>query len=230
MRPFTEENQSTIEMTKTKTGFLVFLLIILAGVKTSSAQEIADNERILKTFHSISSNELLDFATELSSEKYQGRLSGSPGYQLAAQWCADKFRECGVKPANNGSYFQYFPNEYSDVLSLGVVIYTSDGEQTSLNFLEDYLPGSNSSSGTVEAELVYVGYGISAPELDYDDYKNVDVTGKIVVMEPGIPYTKNDPEMASWTPYAYHRDKFRNALRTLSKHKKNVRGSLDRHW
>ena len=173
----------------------------------------AQNEALLKSFHLISSNELLDFATELSSEKYQGRLSGSTQYLQAAQWCAGKFKEWGVQPANSGSYFQYFPNEYSDVLSLGEVIYTNNGEQTSLKFLEDYLPGSNSSGGTVEAELVYVGYGISAPELDYDDYKNVDVTGKVIVLEPGIPYTKNDPEMANWTPYAYHRYKFRNAVK-----------------
>lgn len=188
------------------------ILAALFGIKPLFAQENGNDEQILKTFHSISSNEILDFAKELSSEKYEGRLSGSPEYMKAAQWCAGKFQEWGIKPANAGSYFQMFPNEYSDVLSLGEVVYTNNGEQTKLKFLEEYLPGSNSSNGTVEAGLVYVGYGITAPELGYDDYKNVDVKGKIVVLETGIPYAKNDPEMAKWTPYAYHRYKFRNAV------------------
>ena len=149
----------------------------------------------------------------MSAEKYEGRLSGSPEYLEAAKWCASKFEEWGVKPANNGSYFQYFPNEYSDVLSLGEVVYTKGNEQRKLKFPEDYLPGSNSDSGTLEAELVYVGYGITAPELGYDDYKNVDVKGKIIILETGTPYTKNDPTLGKWTPYAYHRYKFRNAIK-----------------
>ena len=82
-----------------------------------------------------------------------------------------------------------------------------------LKFPDDYLPGSNSSSGTVSAGLVYVGHGITAPELGYDDYKNVDVKGKIIILESGTPYTGNDPELAKWTPYAYHRYKFRNAVK-----------------
>jgi len=190
----------------------ILILIALFGVKPLLAQETTNEEKILETFHSISSNELLEYVNELSSDKYQGRLSGSAQYLQAAQWCAAKFKEWGVQPANNGSFFQYFHNEYSDVLSLGEVVYTNSNEQTNLQFQTDYLPGSNSSNGTVEAELVYVGYGITAPELGYDDYKNVDVKGKIVVLERDVPYTKNDPTLAKWTPYAYHRYKFRNAV------------------
>lgn len=195
-----------------KKSFWILFLVSIVALKPVDAQENNENEKIAKTFHSVSSNELVQFAGELSSEKFQGRLSGSAQYLQAAQWCAAKFREWGVKPANNGSFFQYFPNEYSDVLSLGEVVYSNNGEQTKLKFLDDYLPGSNSSNGSVEAELVYVGYGITAPELGYDDYKNVDVKGKIVVLERDVPYTNNDPTLAKWTPYAYHRYKFRNAV------------------
>jgi hypothetical protein len=169
--------------------------------------------KILTNFHSISSHELLDFAKELSSDKYKGRLSGSPEYLEAAKWCAGKFAEWGIKPTNNGSYFQEFPNEYSEVLSLGEVVYSNKNTQKTLVFPDDYLPGSNSASGKVTGELVYVGFGISAPELGYDDYKNVDAKGKIIILEPGIPYTKNDTTLTKWTPYAYHRYKFRNAVK-----------------
>jgi hypothetical protein len=99
---------------------LLFILAFLQGYSQTTAEN-----QILKTFHSISSNEILGFAEELSSPKYKGRLSGSPEYMLAADWCAQKFREWGIQPANNDSYFQYFPNEYSEVYSKGSVIYSS---------------------------------------------------------------------------------------------------------
>lgn len=179
----------------------------------SSHSQINSTESIRKSFHSISSHELLNFAEELSSEKYKGRLSGSPEYLEAAKWCAGKFAEWGVKSANNDSYFQEFANEYSEVLSMGEVIYSNKNIQTVLTFPDDYLPGSNSASGSVSSELVYVGYGITASELGYDDYKNVNVKGKIIILESGIPYSKNDTSLTKWTPYAYHRYKFRNAVK-----------------
>jgi hypothetical protein len=189
----------------------VFILFLIPQILF--AQENSE-EKIIEIFHSISSNEILGFATELSSEKYNGRLSGSPEFLEAAKWCANKFKEWGIQPANNGSYFQYFPNEYSEVFTIGELIYSSpDNKLFQYTFPDDYLPGSNSASGTVTGEMVYVGYGISAPELNYDDYKNVDVKGKIIILESGVPYTKNDTTLAKWTPYAYHRYKFRNAVK-----------------
>lgn len=188
----------------------VVLLVSLVFALNSFGQNMED---LLETFHSVSSNELMGFVEELTSEKYKGRLSGSPEYLEVAKWCAGKFEEWVIQPANKGSYFQYFPNEYSEVISLGEVIYKNGKRQNILNFPEDYLPGSNSANGKVEAGLVYVGYGITAPELNYDDYKNVDVKGKIIILESGVPYTKNDTTLAKWTPYAYHRYKFRNAVK-----------------
>lgn len=192
---------------------LLPFIILLFSCLISFSQK-TDSDKIIETFHSISSNEILGFAEELSSEKYKGRLSGSPEYLDIAKWCANKFKEWGVQPANNGSYFQYFPNEYSEVFSIGKLVYSPQGKkEINYSFLEDYLPGSNSASGTVTGEMVYVGYGITAPELNYDDYRNIDVKGKIIILEPRTPYTKNDSTLAKWASYAYHRYKFRNAVK-----------------
>lgn len=191
---------------------ILFFAFFASSILTLSAQN-SHQEEILKTFHSISSHDLLNIAVELSSEKYNGRLSGSPEYLEATKWCANQMESWGIKPGNNGSWFQYFDNAYSEVYSHGSVIYSAKtGQITDLQFPDEFMPGSNSAPGTVSGELVYVGYGITAPELDYDDYKNVDVKGKIIIMQSGIPYTKNDSVQASWTPYAYHRYKFKNAV------------------
>lgn len=186
--------------------------IFFIGFGILAAQE-TDSVKILKTFHSISSHDLLKITEEISSEKYKGRLSGSPEYLKAAEWCAAQFEQWGLKPANNGSWFQYFPNAYSEVYSKGSVKYTNpDGVEKELIFPDEYMPGSNSASGTITGEMVFAGHGITAPELEYDDYLNVDVRGKIVILETGIPYTKNDSVQGKWTPYSYHRYKFKNAI------------------
>ncbi|WP_073002571.1 M28 family peptidase [Mariniphaga anaerophila] len=192
---------------KTEILFLSFLMLLY----TASAQPEQD-KALLNGFHSISSHEILGFVEELSSEKYKGRLSGSPEYLEAAKWCADKFSEWGILPANKGSYFQRFPNAFTEVYSTGSLSYSFDSKETQYSFPDDYFPGSNSASGTVTGELVYVGFGITALELGYDSYENVDVKGKIVILESGVPYTKNDTVQVKWTPYAYHRYKLENAL------------------
>lgn len=167
----------------------------------------------LKAFHNISSHDLLEFATELSTEKYGGRLSGSPGYDAVARWVAGLLQEWGVQPgANDGSYFQRFSNPWTEVLHPGSVkIFGQNSEDMLLRFPDDYYPGSNSASGTVEGEVVYAGFGISAAEMGYDDYAGIDVRGKIVLIESGIPYSRNDPDLARWEPYSYHRYKFSRA-------------------
>ncbi len=198
-------------------NFRKLLFVITIGsiaINAPSQENKTKTTEILETFHSISSHEILGFAEELTSDKYKGRLSGSPEYLDVAKWCASKFKEWGVRPANNSSYFQYFPNEYSEVFSEGKLTYSPQKNKTiNYSFPDDYLPGSNSASGTVTGEMVYVGYGITAPELNYDDYENVDVKGKIIILESGTPYTKNDTTLIKWTPYAYHRYKFRNAVK-----------------
>jgi hypothetical protein len=195
----------------TKSKYLPLILLCLL-VMNAFAQ---DHEKIiLATFHSISSHDLLNDAAELSSPKYGGRLSGSPGYLAAGNWVADQLKQAGVKPGlSDGTYLQYFPNAYSNVLTPGSVTLLADknSAKKAYVFPDDYFPGSNSASGNVSGEIIYVGFGISAPELDYDDYRNIDVKGKIVLMETGITYSANDSFQQKWELYSYHRYKFQRA-------------------
>jgi hypothetical protein len=191
--------------------YLISVLWCLLFVRAYSQDQ---EKAILSKFHSISSHDLLNYAAELSSAKYKGRLSGSPGYEAAANWVADHLKLSGVKPGTmDETYFQWFPNAYSDVVTPGSITLLpgNNNQQKEYSFPDDYFPGSNSASGTVSGEVVYVGFGISAPELNYDDYRDIDVKGKILLMQTGVPYNSKDSSLLKWEPYSYHRYKFEQA-------------------
>ena len=194
-----------------RTKLVSLLFVCLAATNLYSQ----DREKAIRaTFHTISSNDMLNDAVEITSAKYGGRLSGSPGYLAAAKWVEGELRKAGVRPGlKDSTYLQYFPNAYSDVLTPGSVTLLAGKSNTrkEYHFPDDYFPGSNSASGSVSGEVVYVGFGISAPELGYDDYRNIDVKGKILLMETGVPYSANDSIQRKWEPYSYHRYKFQHA-------------------
>ncbi len=176
-------------------------------------------DAFLGVLHSISSHDLMDYVDEISGDKYRGRLSGTPEYMEVAGWVADNLKAWGIKPGgDNGTYFQMFDMPYSDMKNAGTlsIQMESGGENLAINysFPDDYYPGTNSDSGTVTAEVIYVGFGITAPELGYDDYEGMDVQGKIVVIDANTPYAGDDEDITlQWVPYSYHQFKLDNAKR-----------------
>ena len=202
-----------------ETKRLIALISAIAFTVLTFAQD-TDEQRMLKYFHSISSEEIADWMAELCSPKYNGRLAGTPEYIAAAEWAAEKMNSWGLKPAgDNGSFFQWFDHPYTvvnDIGSLQLHIPQKDGYvvKKSYSAPEDFYPGMNSGNGEVTAEVVWVGYGTTAPELNYDDYKNIDVKGKIVLMNRDVPFKDvRDPEYAKWVRYCYHQYKAENAAR-----------------
>lgn len=197
-----------------KSAAIIFIFLVLIGFSCKKNKQ----ERTIQLAQSINESEIIDYITKLTSEEFDGRLSGSPGYIKSAEWVASKFKEWGIKPAgDNGSYLQYFDNPYTKVLDTGSVSYNFKDKMNNLFeklycFPEEYYPGQNSGRGTIEGELVYVGFGITAPEHGYDDYAGIDVKGKILVLESGLPVGSNHPEIEKWVPYDYHQYKFKNAI------------------
>ena len=125
--------------------------------------------------------ELEQHARFLASEKLTGRGVDTPGIKLARDYIAAEFTRYGLKPGGeNGSYFQGFD------LAVGVKVrqpssltLASDGP---LALNEEWVPLGLSTSEKVQAEMVFVGYGITAKDYGYDDYAGVDVKGKIVLV------------------------------------------------
>ena len=138
----------------------------------------------------------------LSRDEMQGRASGSPELELAADYIAERFREADLTPAgDDGSYFQSFEVTTGaeagaeNVLSLG-------GTVLSLN--EDFVPILFSNTSQVEAPLVFAGYGISAPELEYDDFAGIDADGKIVVVLRHEPQEMDAESKFAGTNFTSH--------------------------
>lgn len=127
----------------------------------------------------------------LSSDALEGRGPGTPGDRLAQQYIATQLESYGVEPAApNGSWFQ--PVELVGITgSPATVAVSSSRESLTLSRGQDFVvvAGDQATSTRVDkAELVFVGYGITAPEFQWDDFKDVDVRGRILVM------LNNDPE------------------------------------
>ena len=199
-------------------SFLIFTITLMCSAEDNKQPQ--DTERaFLNSFHSITSKEMYDLVKELSSDKFRGRLSGSPEYYKSAEWVAGKLKEWGVKPyGENGTYFQDFDQPYTNVKSKGeLILHISGKDGGKLDkqyvFEEDYYPGANSDRGNITADVVYAGYGVTASELKYDDYAGIDVKGKIVLLDSGIPFkdTKNTEEYLKWVPFDSNKVKLKNA-------------------
>jgi len=158
-------------------------------------------------------------AEYLASDELQGRGIRTRGIDLAADFIAKKFTECGLKTdLFDGTPFQTF--RLSSRLGLGstnaLTFSGPNGNSRELVLGKEFTPLSLSGSAEFDLPLVFVGYGITAPEYDYDDYAKVDVTGKAVVMLRHEPQQDNPNSIFKGTEnsdHAYFISKITNAVK-----------------
>ncbi len=131
----------------------------------------------------IDSNLYLSDVKFLASNELRGRATGSPELEKAAAFLAGKFREFGLRPLAGKSYLQPFAVTTNAKLGAkNQLHFTEGGHRTALRSPEDFIPLNFSSSGSLSGTVVFAGYGITAPEYNYDDYAGMDVKGKIVLI------------------------------------------------
>jgi hypothetical protein len=137
---------------------------------------------------SIREAELREKVAYLASKELKGRGDGAPELRIAAQYIAEAFRKSGVKPAgDNGTYFQtfqMFSPRLGDDNSFRV-----SGDTVRLG--QEYIPHYLSASGAADGPLVFVGYGVSAPHLKFDELAGIDVRGKVVLVIDGNPHAED---------------------------------------
>lgn len=131
----------------------------------------------------ITETEIKDHIIYLASDELKGRFSGTPEERIAGEYIKNEFEKAGLIPAFNGSYFQEFP--FIEGISLGENNFASmiiNNDVVELELNKDFMTVPFSRQSSTEAEVVFAGYGISAPKLDYDDYADIDVKNKLVLV------------------------------------------------
>ncbi|MBA3652226.1 MAG: M28 family peptidase [Chthoniobacterales bacterium] len=143
---------------------------------------------------------LLQHIKVLGSDKFEGRAPGSKGEEESVNYITAQFKELGLKPGNpNGTYTQEVP--MAGILTKPTVQFTVDEKKMELQSPNEFVAFTSRITPEIkveDSEMVFVGYGIVAPEYGWDDFKGVDVKGKTVVFlinDPPIPDPKDPSKL-----------------------------------
>ena len=149
----------------------------------------------------------------LSSKSLKGRASGSEGLERAAHHIESVFRKAGLRPLEGRSYLQPFAISVKSELGTGNRLsFTLNDKQTELRSADDLLPFGFSAKASVKGEVAFVGYGITAPEYNYDDYAGLDVHGKLVIVLRHEPQEFDGASVFEGRVYSEHAQLFSKAL------------------
>lgn len=158
------------------------VLVIAAFASAPSAQgQQPVPARLASGFSAIREETLRADLTFLASDALQGRMSLQPGDDVATQWIASEFAKAGLQPVASGSYLQPVDLiEYRADRAQSYVTLKRGGAEKQWKFPDAY--GAYPSDVDVSGEVVFAGFGITAPELNYDDYAGINARGKIVLI------------------------------------------------
>lgn len=173
---------------------------VLAGCATTSIT----NEDVSNGYQSINAEQLAEHVKVLASDEFGGRAPSSKGEELTLAYLTEQFKAIGYEPGNGDSFLQEVP-----LVSLEAdsdMVLTIGGKD--YQYKKDMVMGSSRISenqSIKDSELVFVGYGVNAPEYDWNDYEGLDVKGKTVVMlvnDPG--FATKDPALFTGDAMTYY--------------------------
>jgi hypothetical protein len=167
----------------------LLLLLVIAASDVGSAQQKTSGSEAAQVAQTIDGKVLRAHLEFLADDALEGRRPGTRGGELAAKYIASQFARLGLEPAgDSNSYFHRVP---IITLTPSPTLRAGESSGTELAYRKDYVLWSmrNEPATSVEGELVFVGYGIVAPEYEWDDYAGLNVRNKIVVAlvnDPGL--------------------------------------------
>ena len=160
----------------------------------------ASNDPLQAGLEAITPESLLAHIKVLASDEFEGRAPGSQGEDLSVKYITDQFNKIGLKPGNpDGTYTQEVP--LAGIKSEPQMSFVIGDKTMDLKFPDDFVASSARLQPQIKIDksaLVFVGYGVFAPEYGWDDYKNVDVKGKTLLMligDPPIPDPKDPSKL-----------------------------------
>jgi len=213
------------------------LLLTIGTLLTSQTKPSKTNglpAAAQQAMRSIDAEKIRATVKYLSDDSLEGRGTGQNGGDKAADWIAAQFKSYGVAPAgDNGTYFQSvsFYGITTNPQQSQLQFVPQSDEPITLKFADDYVTTdlTHSDKSEIDAPLVYVGYGIHAPEYNWDDYKGVDLKGKVLLMLVNEP-PSDDPKFfkgraltyyGRWT-YKYEEAARRGAVGAILIHKTDM--------
>lgn len=203
-----------------------------AGDTLGAGPEISE-----AVFAAIDSAAIRTHIATLSSDEFEGRGTGTRGEELTINYIRDEMQRLGVEGAmSDGSYFQQVPLLGSRPVNLGALTLTpDDGESVELSFGDEYIASTDldANAASIDGDLIFVGYGVQSEAYDWDDYKDVDVSGKILVGfvndppatddEPGLFQGDTLTYAGRWT-YKYEEARRRGAAGMFLIHTEETAG------
>ncbi len=177
--------------------------LVVAGLVLTSSILVAQKTQTPK----IEADKIRDAVKYLSSDELEGRGTGQKGGDVAADYIAAQFKSYGLKPAgDNGTFFQNVPMVGVKTLpSTSFSFVPATGSPVPLKNLDDYVTSNETQtpSADIDAPIVFVGYGITAPEENWDDYKGYDMKGKVALLFVSEPES-NDPKFFKGKALTYN--------------------------
>ncbi len=202
----------------------LMLSILETMAQPSRAGDLTDEQKYLDAMHRIiTSEKLFGYVRQLSDSVLEGRLAGSPGMAKAVDIVKGYYLAWELIPAGDkGTYIQEFPHpcvEIKEGSTMDILFPILAGRKDvawiskSYPWADGWFAGGMSDNGEVTADIVYAGFGVTAPELGYDDYKDIDVKRKIVLIEGETPNRSRQPDsLALWYNHTLHQTKLNNAV------------------
>ncbi|MDA0281222.1 MAG: M28 family metallopeptidase [Proteobacteria bacterium] len=144
----------------------------------------------------------------LASDEFEGRAPATPGEEKTINYLRSEFEALGIGPGNGDSYFQSVSVTDITTASDAVLRFSGSNYDAELEYATEMMVGSQQQIPTtslVDSELVFVGYGVVAPERNWNDYAGIDVAGKTVVIlvnDPG--YATQDPDVFNGNAMTYY--------------------------
>lgn len=143
----------------------------------------------------VNTQNLMEIVSYLASPELEGRLAGSPGLLKAAEFAVSQFEKFGLLPAGDRGFYQDYELEYNQILpGSSMKLIGNNGLETEAQPGKEYSFRGFTGAGKAKAEVIFAGYGISRPDIGYDDYKDIDVKNKIVMVFKANPSWKIDDE------------------------------------
>jgi Zn-dependent M28 family amino/carboxypeptidase len=179
------------------------------------ATAAAQRQTAMTSMPAFEAGPILERIKVLSSDEFEGRAPGTKGEELTVKYLEDEFRKLGLKPGNtDGTYIQNVPLVGITAANTRPLTVAKGAQTRTFKWADEVVAWTKHVADTAsieDSDMIFAGYGVTAPEFDWDDFKDVDVRGKTIVVlvnDPQVPDasdpSKLDPKLFNGNAMTYY--------------------------